>query len=310
MKDRIEKIPANPSLLDDFLAERESGYNLKEGTEAKILWNSKEIAEKTDFSIVYLHGFRASHPEGEPVHRQIAKTFGCNLYLSRLEEHGIHSDYPLLNLTEEKLLRSARFAFEIGRRIGHKVILMGTSTGGSLALWLAAQDEFKDDITALVLYSPLIRFHGIKEKLLMNTTGRSFLKFVPGKKHLVKTKGTTYAEDRIWNKEYALQGALALGSFVEHNMTGKLFSKVHCPVFIGYYYKNREEQDQVVSVSAIKKMEKKLGTRTKFVYPMNFPEAKNHVICSSLLSKAVPEVISNTKLFLKNVASHVPSKNK
>jgi pimeloyl-ACP methyl ester carboxylesterase len=302
-------IPEDLSKLGSYLATRESKYDLKPGTEAQIIWNSGSQPAKTEYAIVYLHGFKASHPEGDPVHQKIAKTFGYNLFLSRLDEHGIDDEYPLLHLTKQKLIDSARFAFEIGRRIGHKVILMGTSTGGSLALWLASQQPFKTQISSLILYSPLIRFYGIKEKLLMNAPARTLLRLVLGKKYLVKTKGTTYAEDRIWNKEYALQGALALGSFVEDYMQPSLFSKVECPAFIGYYYKNKKEQDKVVSVPAIKKMASRLGTRTEFVKTMNFPEAKSHVICNSLLSKALTNVIVNTESFLKHIGSHTTSKN-
>ncbi|MGD8428196.1 MAG: alpha/beta hydrolase [Balneolaceae bacterium] len=303
MNDNRSRIPAEPNDLDEYLSERESAFNLKPGTKARIIWNSGSEREKTDYALVYLHGFRASHPEGDPVHRRIAETFNFNLFLSRLDEHGLQSQYPLLNLTEEKLLNSARFALEIGKRIGKRVILMGTSTGGSLALYLAAQAEFEKQISSLILYSPLIRFHGIKEQVLMNAFGRRCLGIFPGKKHLVKTAQTTYAEDRIWNKAYALQGAIALGSFVEHYMHNELFSKVHCPVFVGYYYKNRIEKDIVVSVSAIQKMTTQLGSRTQFVISRNFPGAGNHVICSSLVSKSVEEVTKETTSFLKSLGS-------
>lgn len=296
-------IPESLTELDAFLSERESALNLKPGTEADIAWNCDQPFQKTDYAIVYLHGFRASHPEGEPVHHRVAEHLGCNLYLSRLQEHGIDSEYPLLNLTEEKLLQSARFAFHIGQQIGHKVILMGTSTGASLALWLASRDEIKDKISALILYSPLIRFYGLTAQLLMNTFSRSLLEVIPGKTYLVKTKGTTYAEDRIWNKKYALQGALALGAFVEHHMQNKTFANVECPVWTGYYYKNRQEQDRVVSVPSIKKMVSKLGTRSELVSATNFPEADNHVICSSLLSRSVEAVTDTTINFLKTVVS-------
>jgi len=297
-------IPDNPSKLGTYLAERESTYKLKEGTEAKIIWHSQDGPSQTEYAIVYLHGFRASHPEGDPVHRTIAEKFGYNLFLSRMQEHGIEAQYPLLDLTVEKLLQSARFAFEIGKRIGKKVIVMGTSTGGSLALWLASQPAFAKHISSLVLYSPLIRFHGIKEHLLTNAGTRSLLQLVPGKKYLIKTKGMTYAEERIWNRNYALQGALQLGSFIQKYMNDSLFRKVDLPTFIGYYYKNRKQQDTVVSVSAIKKMAEILDSRTGLVQTMNFTEAKSHVICSSLLSNAVSDVIDNTGRFLKKLGSH------
>ena len=305
--DNIPDIPKDLSKLDAFLAECESRYNTKPGADAQIRWNNPDNPAQTDYAIVYLHGFRASHPEGDPVHRQIAETFGYNLYLSRLAEHGIDDDYPLLNLTEEKLLQSARFAFAMGKRLGKKVILMGTSTGASLALWLAAQQGYQDDIASLVLYSPLIRFYGIKEQLLMNAPARALLRWIPGKRYLIKTKGTTYAEDKIWNKSYALEGALVLGYFIEHHMRSELFAQVNCPTMVGYYYKNKHEQDQVVSVPAIKKMVSRLRARTKEVQAVNFPEAQNHVICSSLLSKSVENVIVNTEDFLKNHGSHATS---
>ncbi len=303
--DRMDTdIPDKLSELDDYLANRESSYSLKPGTEAKIIWNSDSRPQKTEYAIVYLHGFRAYHPEGHPVHQQIAEHFGYNLFLSRMEEHGIESNYPLLELTEEKLLRSAHFAFEIGRRIGEKVIVVGTSTGGSLGLYLAAQRAYQKKLTALILYSPLIRFYGTKEKLLTYPLARSFLKVIPGKKHLIKTK-TTLEEERIWNSSYALQGALALGSFVQHYMKYDLYKNITCPVFAGYYFRNKHERDEVVSVPAIKTMISGLGTRTQFVNITNFPGARSHVICNSLVSKAVNEVIEESKKSLKIVVSHV-----
>ncbi len=297
-------IPDNLAELDDYLSERESGYDLKPGTEAQIDWNCGSTLQKTEYALVYLHGFRASHPEGDPVHKTIAEHFGCNLYLSRHQEHGIDTKYPLLHLTEEKLRQSARFAYEIGKRIGDKVILMGTSTGASLALYLAAQADFQDHISSLILYSPLVRFHGIKEQLLMHAASRKMLSVIPGRQFVIKTESTTYAEDRIWNNCYALGGALALGAFIQHTMTNDLFRKVRCPTFIGYYYKNNRERDKVVSISGIKKLAEKLQARTTNVSLTNFPEAQNHVICSSLVSKSVPAVIDHTKKFLKNLVSH------
>jgi len=302
------KIPDKLDQLDTYLSDRESAYSLKPGAEAKIVWNcDSKVPQQTEYAIVYLHGFRASHPEGNPVHRAIAQSFGYNLFLSRLDEHGLDTDYPLLQLTEEKLLDSARFAFEIGKRIGKKVILMGTSTGGSLGLYLAAQNTFKQDIASLVLYSPLIRFYGFKEKFLMIPLGRKSLGLLLGRKHLIKTQQTTYAEDRIWYKEYALQGALALGSFTQHHMQKKLFEKISCPVFVGYYYKNNREQDTLVSITAIKRMIKILRSRTQIVKSVNFQDAKTHVICSSLVSKSVDSVITQTDLFLKNTVSQANS---
>lgn len=295
MTHRWNTIPTDPSQLDNFLKDRESNFDLKPGADAKILWSSKS-REKTPLSMVYLHGFRASRGEGYPVHEKVAKKFGFNLFLARLEEHGLKTDQPLRHLTEEKLLDSARFALEVGRRIGEKVILMGTSTGGSLALYLAARSSLKPYIEGLVLYSPLIDFYGSREQLLTRRCFRRLLSFFPGEDHIMQKHQNTDTENLIWYNTYALQGALALGALVDHYMKPALFKEISCPVFVGYYYKNILEQDKVVSVSAIRKM-----IRATRAHSVNFSNAKTHVICNSFLSPAVKEVIAQSNKFIKSI---------
>jgi hypothetical protein len=64
--------------------------------------------------VVYLHGFSASQEEGDPVHYEFAQKFGCNLYLSRLEDHGVDTTQPLANVTADRLWNSAKEAYAIG----------------------------------------------------------------------------------------------------------------------------------------------------------------------------------------------------
>ncbi len=292
-------IPREPSLIDDYIFNREQACDLKPGTEAEIVWQNEDKSS-TEYAIVYLHGFKASHPEGDPVHENIADTFGCNLYLSRLEGHGCASGLPLENLSEAKLLGSAYHALEVGKRIGKKVILMGTSTGGSLALFLASKKEFKEDIAALVLYSPLIDFFDPFAKLLRSKLFRSLFSVIPGRKIKISKPQLKADEGYIWYDRYAFQGALALGEFVSNHMHSDTFRQVNCPVFTGYYYRNRQNQDKVVSVAAIKYMFDMLGTESQKKTLINFPGANTHVICSSLLSNSVAEVIRKTSEFISS----------
>jgi hypothetical protein len=46
-----------------------------------------------------------------------------------------------MNLTADAYWESAKLAYAIGKQIGKKVILMSTSTGGTLALKLAANEK-------------------------------------------------------------------------------------------------------------------------------------------------------------------------
>ncbi len=86
--------PAGAAELEAFVAQGEAAHKLKPGNEAEIVWNDSTRA-KTPYAVVYLHGFSASKMEGDPVHRRFARTFGCNLYLSRLADHGIDTTEAL-----------------------------------------------------------------------------------------------------------------------------------------------------------------------------------------------------------------------
>ncbi|HEY8733121.1 MAG TPA: alpha/beta hydrolase, partial [Puia sp.] len=169
-------LPDDPAAIEKYVMQNESLHYLKPDNGAKIIWANDSNKKITDFSIVYLHGFSASQKEGDPIHRNIAAEFGCNLYLSRLSEHGIDTVEQLINLTPEKYWESAKQALAIGKKLGRKVILMGTSTGGSLALQLA--ETFPGDVAALILLSPNIAINDPFAGLLSDPWGLQIACFV------------------------------------------------------------------------------------------------------------------------------------
>src|SRR5258708_7415518 len=75
-------------------------------------------------------------------------------------------------------LKSAKEALAIGRQLGNKVILMGTSTGGTFALQLAA--TYPDQVAALVLLSPNIAINDPNAWLLNNHWGLQIAHLVTG----------------------------------------------------------------------------------------------------------------------------------
>src|SRR5258708_2789355 len=92
--------PSAPAGLEAYIHDQEARHKLKPDNEARIVWADSSKA-KTEYAIVYLHGFSASQREGDPVHRYIAKRYGCNLYLSRMAEHGIDTVEAMVNLTAD-----------------------------------------------------------------------------------------------------------------------------------------------------------------------------------------------------------------
>lgn len=295
-------LPDNPAELESLIEVHENeAAPLKKDAQARIIWHDNKRKNKTTYSIVYLHGFKSSQGEGFPVHQTIAQRFGCNLYLSRLSGHGLHREHNFVHLTAADLLQSAVDACRIGQKIGENVIIMGTSTGGSLGLWVAASREYPVNIAALILYSPLIHLYGINSLLLENLIGRSILGCIPGRNYQLTYDPFLPREDAIWYSSYNLNGALVLGETIQKIMRRSTFAHVICPVFAGFYYKNPEQHDRVVSTSAIQRLGGMLGTPKENIMIENFPNAASHVICSSLLSNAVQQVTEKTVRYLRHI---------
>ena len=74
-------------------------------------------------------------------------------------------------------------------------------------------------------------------------------------------------------------------TLLEATMSEETFNAVSQPVFMGYYYKNEEEQDDVVRVDALLAMFDQLGTPEEMKKKQPFPEAGTHVIGCEYRSK-------------------------
>jgi pimeloyl-ACP methyl ester carboxylesterase len=282
--------------LDSLVHAGESVHKLKANNEAKIVW-ADSSHKQTEYAIVYLHGFSASQMEGAPVHENIAKLFHCNLYLARLAEHGIDTTEDLQNLTAENYWESAKWAYAIGKQLGKKVILMSTSTGGTLSLALAA---YYPEIAGLIMYSPNIEINNPAAFLLNDPWGLQIARFVKGGNYAnVAFKNNEYP--KYWNTHYRLESTIALQNLLEATMTSDNFTKVHQPVLALYYYKDEMHQDNVVKVSAIQKMLTQISTPNELKKGVAIPNAGSHVLASPIVSKDIVSVEAETKAFMEQV---------
>lgn len=291
-KNDLPAIPSEPELLEKYVADKEAKHKLKPDNEARIIWYNDSTREKTKYAVVYLHGFSASQEEGDPVHREFAKKFGCNLYLTRLAEHGIDTTNPLANYTAEKYWRSAVEAYNIGRRLGNKVILMSTSTGSTVALKLCG--EFPD-IASNIMLSPNIAINDPNAWLLNNHWGLQIAHLVIGKHRTASD--TTASYKQYWNYRYSTKALVQLEELLESTMKESTFKKVNQPTLMLYYYKDDDQQDDVVKVSAMKRMFAQLGTPDSLKSELAIPGAGNHVLGSPIKSKDVASVKNEVEKF-------------
>ena len=293
----LPQLPSNLTQLEDYIKNNESTFKVKPNNEARIVWANDSIKQKTPYVVLYLHGFSASQEEGDPVHTDFAKSFGCNLYLARLAEHGLISDEPMKEMTADKLWNSAVEAYAIAKKLGDKVIIMSTSTGGTLSLMLSAAFP---EIHAQLLLSPNIKIYDPNSILLNNPWGLQIANIVTGTDHIVSSnKSEIYQQ--YWYSKYPYNSLVELEELVETGMTKETFSKVKQPTLLLYYYKNEKEQDNVVSVKAMKEMFSQIATPTNLKKELPIPNAGNHVIGGSILSKDIASVNAACSDFAVNI---------
>jgi len=269
--------------LDLYVASREAQVaDIKPGNQAAIVWADPMLKQKTEYALVYLHGFSASHEEGAPIHTDFARRYGLNLYLSRLEDHGRPDSNSFINLTPENYIQSAEDAIDIGKKLGDKVIVMSCSTGGTLSAILASAGE---NIHSLIMYSPNIDIYDPMSEALLYPWGKQISNWVMDGNYNRVTYDST--AQKYWNSIYHTNSLFALKTMIRDYMNPEHFARIKCPVFVGYYYKDEENQDKVVSVQAMMDFYNQIATPDSLKRKVAFPDAGNHVISSYVMSKDV-----------------------
>lgn len=293
-------VPSTARELEQYVVDQESKHKLKPDNEARIVWYNDSTQAPTEYAVVYLHGFSASQEEGDPVHLDFAKKIGANLYLSRLDAHGIDTTHPLASFTAEGLWNSAKQAYAIGKKLGKKVILMSTSTGGTVALKLCAEYP---EIAASILMSPNIAINDSKAWMLNNPWGKQIAEAIVGKFRVIPD--TTAAYKKYWDSKYVTYSVVQLQELLESTMKASLFERIKTPTLLLYYYKNEEEQDPVVKVSAMKRMFSQLSTPDSLKHQQALPNVGNHVMGSWVKSKDLNSVQLACEDFARNTL-HIP----
>jgi len=284
------------ALLQQEIDNREKNTEfIKPDNQSRVIF-ADSIPQKTEYCLLYLHGFSASPKEGYPVNEDFAKRYHMNAYLPRLYGHGLETDHNLQNMTPDNLIESAKEALRIARQLGNHVILMSTSTGGTLSLILASANP---DISALILYSPNIEIYDDMSKILSLPWGIQIGKLVNGEM-------VTYPEDppivqKYWQSSYRIEAVAYLQSLLENTMVKSTFEKVKQPVFLGYYFKDEDHQDHTVKVGAELRMFDELGTPEALKKRYAFAEAGVHPLASDIKSKDIAGVERETYKFAEEI---------
>ena len=300
----LPAIQLQTNKVESFIKNKESRLKIKPDNESRIIWANDSLKNKTSYCLLYLHGFSASWHEGNPTHIDFAHRYGMNLYIPLLASSGIDTTEALIDMTPDRLYESAKVALVVAQSLGEKVILMGTSTGGTLMLKLAA--EFPEMMEGLILLSPNVAINNPAAFLLSKPWGLQIARSVYKGNYRITNSDFASEDCRYWNCKYRLEAVVYLQQLVESTMTKETFAKVNKPIFLGYYYKDEQNQDKVVKVDAMLKMFDELGTPENLKQKVAFPEAGCHPIGCKLFSKAWQDVEKASYQFAEEKLRLIP----
>ena len=265
--------------LDEWLAKSEREANAKEAlipeTGKRIRWYQGRKNTRTRFSVVYLHGFSATRQEIAPVGELIADGLQANLFETRLAGHG-HQDNPLQGVRAEDWLEDAAEALSVGAMIGEQLIVMGTSTGATLALAMAEHPSF-EPVSTIVLLSPNFAPRDMNARFLTWPGGPQLAEMVAGKTRSWEPKNELQA--LYWSTTYPMAAAVEMMRLVQY-VRGRLPMRLQ-PSLLTIYSPKDTVVDTGRIVEAFGQMD---SPRKQLIAIPGSGDSSNHVLAGDILA--------------------------
>jgi len=270
-------IPELPDDLDGYLADRERAagveFPLIRDTEKRIRW--RIVGKKTDYAIVYLHGFSATRREIAPTAELVANALQANLFETRLRGHG-RIQGAMVDVAAEDWLEDAAEALAIGARIGDRVVVIGTSTGATLALAMTDHAAMQR-VETLVLMSPNFAPADPASQWLTKPGGPLIARLMIGETRSWQPYNDQQA--RFWSTRYPTHTLVEVMRLVDFT-NAKLPLNLEQPVLI-----LTSPNDTVIStVTMVNALDRIKAPRRKILEFEQVGDPSNHVLAGDILS--------------------------
>lgn len=227
------------SLLDGgagpYLAGRESRFgDITEGVEKRVIWVGEPEAQ-TDIAVLYVHGFSATSEELRPVPDRIAERLGANLVFTRLRGHGRPGE-EMGKARVKDWMEDTAEALAVARKAGREVIVISTSTGGTLIAEALLQPELASDVKAAVFVSPNFGINDGRAWMLTLPGARWWLPPIVGRERA--WEATSEAQGKFWTTRYPVQAVLTLAALAQH-ARAQDYAQVEVPALFYYSAEDR-----------------------------------------------------------------------
>lgn len=282
-------LPDLPDDLDAMLARAEAAFpGIRPGLASEIVWHDPVTRQPTEWAIVYLHGFSASKQELRPVPDRLAAALGANLYFPRLSGHGLDGA-ALGSVRAQAWLDDTVAALAIGRRLGRRVVVMGCSTGATLATWAALHRDLASHIAALVMVSPNFAINAPGTFAMRLPWMRQVLRLLRVDRKQARPGNPAFMH--AWTTRWPMTAVLPVGAVVD--MVARL-DPAHArqPLLVIHH-----PHDQVVVAGRIVAVfERWGGTPKRRIEIAEAGDPFNHVIAGDILSPGTVALASDAAI--------------
>lgn len=275
------KTTFDESQLDDgvqayFDASEAEVANIRANSHKRVIW-AGAAENKTPLSIVYLHGFSASSEEIRPVPDDVAAALGANLVYTRFKGHGRDGD-AMAQVSVPAWMADAVEALAVARRVGEKVLIISTSTGGTIAALALHRPELQKDVAGIVLVSPNFGVNNGAAALLTLPAARYWLPILVGKTRSFEPRSAGQA--RNWTTQYPSVAVFPMAASVQAAVQLD-YSTVNIPALF-HYSKN----DGVVRADITQRIAAQWGGPVETVRPElgSDDDPLQHVISGDIMS--------------------------
>ncbi|HEY9057742.1 MAG TPA: alpha/beta fold hydrolase [Aurantimonas sp.] len=269
---------------DTYLLRSEADIpNLRPNAQKEIVWAFPASRARTPLAIVYVHGFSATKAETRPLADNVAKALDANLFYMRLTGHG-RDPAAMEQAQVNDWVNDLAEAIAIGRTIGNRVVVIGTSTGGTLATLGATVPDLMEGVEGLVLVSPNFGLRDRRAFLLDLPYARKILPQIGGAMHGFTPINPAQAEN--WTTRYPIGALVPMAALIRATLAADL-SAITIPALALF-----SPEDRIVDPAATEDVMARWGGPTKTVLVTSSGDPENHVIAGDILSPETTDTLA------------------
>ena len=259
-----------------FTAEEAQFDDITPGAEKRVIWQGAAEAS-TPLAVLYVHGFSATAQEIRPVPDLVADGLGANLIYTRLTGHG-RTGAAMADATVADWMADVAEGLAAARQVGEQVLIVSTSTGGTLAAAVAADPVLSRDVAGIVMVSPNFGINNPLAPLLTFPAARAWVPMIAGQERSFEPR--TAQQEVFWTTRYPTVATLPMAALVKE--VGALdLSGTAIPALFIY-----SDADTVVRPDKTAEMVARWGGPVQVAQPDLGPEddPDAHVIAGDILS--------------------------